>query len=217
VPAATGQAGETRPDEGSECASRLWPLAKKRALKRKTLTFAEAAEALAAVGADVHASTWPMHVWCWVRGMPPLNVVVVPRGKTPERDGGFTATDYDVVHEAIGYSVYTLEQAWHYPWEKVPDPTPEQLAWALAAHARHHADLRTFRFLDLELELRQRDEARGRRRPAPPPHAGWSQVDHAFAEVSARMRRAGLGAADLRPPGKGPYPPPRPVAGNWAD
>src|ERR1041385_5372888 len=85
----------------TELAASLWPIAKKLALKRKTLTFAEAIAAIPALGPDkVHEATWPMHVWCWVRGLPPLNVVVVPKGKTPERDGGFGTSDYDVVHDA---------------------------------------------------------------------------------------------------------------------
>lgn len=201
----------------TELAAALWPLAKARALKRKTLTHAEAAEAVGIAPGEVPAAAWPLHVWCWVRGMPPLNVVVVPKGTKALPDGGFSATDYDVVHEALGRSVYTLEDAWFYPWPKVPDPTPEQLAWALRLHGGHHAELRDFRFLDLELDLRQRDEARGRRRPAPAPHATWTAAEHAHHELVARLRRAGLAATDLRPPGKGPYPPPRPVTGNWAD
>ena len=205
------------PPAEAEVAAKLWPLAKKRAFSRKTLTHAEAAEALGVPAERVPSVAWPLHVWCWVRGLPPLNVVVVPRGKTALPEGGFTATDYDVVHEAMGHTVYTLEHAWHYPWEKVPDPTPEQLAWALAAHAAHHADLWEFRFLDLDMELRLRDEARGRKRPAPGRPAGWASVELAHRDVLARLREAGILERDLRPPGKGPYPPPRPVKGNWAD
>ncbi|HUR26140.1 MAG TPA: hypothetical protein VM327_09035 [Candidatus Thermoplasmatota archaeon] len=200
-----------------EAAAVLWSLAKKRAFSRKTLTHTEAAEALGIPIEQVPTVTWPLHVWCWVRGLPPLNVVVVRRGKTADPEGGFTATDYDVVHEAMGHTVYTLEHAWHYPWEKVPDPTPEQLAWALAAHAAHHADLWEFRFLDLEMELRLRDEARGRKRPAPAKHATWNSVEMAHRDVLARLKAVRILEADLRPPGKGPYPPPRPVKGNWAD
>ena len=181
------------------------------------MTYAEASEALGISAEQVPAVAWPLHVWCWVRGMPPLNIVVVPRGKTALPDGGFPPADYDVVHEAMGHTVYTLEHAWHYPWEKVPDPTPEQLAWALAAHRDHHADLAEFRFLDLELELRLRDEAKGRKRPAPPQHATWKAVEDAHQAVAARLKAAGLAERDLRPPGKGPYPPPRPIIGNWAD
>lgn len=201
----------------TEAAARLWPLLKKRAFGRKTLTYAEAAEALGVPAADVLQAAWPLHVWCWVRGLPPLNVALVPRGKTPLSDGGFPAVDYDVVHAALGHSVSTLEHAWHYPWEKVPDPTPEQLAWALGLHARLRPEAAEFRFLDLELELRQRDEARGRKRPAPEGHAGWAAVEAAHRAVAQRLAEAGVAAADLRPPGKGPYPPPRPVKGNWAD
>jgi hypothetical protein len=203
--------------EAAEQAARLWPLAKARALKRKTLTHAEAATALGIPAEQVPQAAWPLHVWCWVRGMPPLNVVIVPKGTKAQPEGGFAATDFDVVHEALGHTVYTLEHAWHYPWEKVPDPTPEQLADALGAHARHHDVLRRFRFLDLELELRQRDEARGRKRPAPAPHATWTAAENAHRAAEAEAARFGLRAADLRPPGKGPYPPPRPVIGNWAD
>lgn len=200
-----------------DLAARLWPLLKKRAAKRKTLTHAEMAEAFAIPAGRVLDVAWPIHVWCWVRGMPPLNVVVVPRGKTAAPEGGFDATDYDVVHEALGRSVYTLEDAWFYPWAKVPDPTPEQLAWALRLHAAHWQDLRDARFLDLELELRQRDEARGFKRPPPDRHQGWAAVAQAHRDVLARLEAAGVPARDLRPPGKGPYPPPRPVVGNWAD
>lgn len=203
--------------QADELASRLWPLLRKRALKRKTLTYAEASELLGVPLHEWPSLAWPLHVWCWVRGMPPLNVVLVPRGKTPAPEGGFTATDYDVFHEALGRTVYTLEDAWFYPWEKVPDPTPEQLAWAGQAHARHQAVLRDFRFLDLELELRHRDEARGFRRPPPGKHATWKDAEAALAAVAAAVQGAGLRPADLRPPGKGPYPPPRPVTGNWAD
>ena len=201
----------------AEISASLWPLAKARAFKRKALTHAEAAEALGIPVERVQEVAWPIHVWCWVRGLPPLNVVVVKRGKTADPEGGFTATDYDVVHEAMGHTVYTLEHAWHYPWEKVPDPTPEQLAWALDAHAGHHADLWEFRFLDLEMELRLRDEARGRKRPAPGKHATWSSAELAHRDALARLKLAGILEKDLRPPGKGPYPPPRPVKGNWAD
>jgi hypothetical protein len=200
-----------------EQAAVLWPLAKKRALKRKVLTHAEASEALAIAPDAVPQAAWPLHVWCWVRGMPPLNVVVVPRGTKAETDGGFPATDFDVVHEAMGHTVYTLEHVWHYPWEKVPDPAPEQLGWALGLHAAHHAMLRDFRFLDLELELRLRDEAKGRKRPAPGKHATWTEAEHAHRDLVARLKAEGIAAHDLRPPGKGPYPPPRPVKGNWAD
>src|SRR5687768_9726117 len=92
-----------RPDAATaELAASLWPLAKKRALKRKTLTHSETAEALGIPMEQVPAVAWPLHVWCWVRGLPPLNVVVVKRGKTADPEGGFTATDYDVVHEAMG-------------------------------------------------------------------------------------------------------------------
>ena len=201
-----------------EQAAALWPLAKARALKRKTLTHADACSAVPGLAAeDVPKAAWPLHVWCWVRGMPPLNVVIVPKGTKALPEGGFTATDYDVVHEALGRSVYTLEDAWFYPWPKVPDPTPEQLAWALGLHAERHADVAAFRFLDLELELRQRDEARGRKRPAPPGHATWSAVEAALRDIASRLAAVGVRPADLRPPGKGPYPPPRPVTGNWAD
>lgn len=200
-----------------EAAARLWPLAKKRALKRKVLTHAEAADALAIAPDAVPQAAWPLHVWCWVRGMPPLNVVVVPRGTKAESDGGFAATDFDVVHEAMGHTVYTLEHAWHYPWEKVPDPTPEHFAWALGLHAAHHGMLRDFRFLDLEHELRLRDEAKGRKRPAPGRHATWDDAETAHRDLLARLKVEGIAAQDLRPPGKGPYPPPRPVKGNWAD
>lgn len=203
--------------DATELAATLWPLAKKRALKRKTLTHAEAAEALGIPPGQVPAAAWPLHVWCWVRGMPPLNVVVVRRGTTADPEGGFTATDYDVVHEALGLSVYTLEQAWHYPWEKVPDPEPAQLAWALRVHAAHHEVLSRFRLLDLELELRQRDEARGFRRPPPAGQADWRAAEAAHRAATAALAVAGVAIADLRPPGKGPYPPRRPVQGNWAD
>ncbi|MEK6975447.1 MAG: hypothetical protein AABY18_03795 [Candidatus Thermoplasmatota archaeon] len=186
-------------------------------MKRKTLTRAEAAEALKVSIDDVPSFAWPIHVWCWVRGMPPLNVVIVKRGTTADPEGGFTATDYDVVHEAMGHTVYTLEHAWHYPWDKVPDPTPEQLSWALAAHASHHKALWDFRFLDLELELQQRDEARGRKRPAPAKHASWKDAEAEHRRLAADLAAVGLKASDLRPPGKGPYPPPRPIIGNWAD
>lgn len=202
------------PPAEAELAAKLWPLAKKRAFSRKTLPQAEAAEALGIPVEQVPSTVWPLHVWSWVRGLPPLNVVVVQRGKTTAPE---PAPDYDVVHEAMGHTVYTLEHAWHYPWEKVPDPTPEQLAWALAAHASHHGDLWEFRFLDLEMELRLRDEARGRRRPAPGKHATWNSVEMAHRDVLARLKAVGIREADLRPPGKGPYPPPRPVKGNWAD
>lgn len=204
--------------DAAALAATLWPIAKKRALKRKTLTYAEAAEALGVPAERVLDAAWPLHVWCWVRGMPPLNVVVVPRGKTAAPEGGFTATDYDVVHEALGRSVYTLEDAWFYPWEKVPDPTPEQLAWALALHGGHWQALWDFRLLDLESELRHRDEARGFKRPPPGKHASWADAAKAHREAAARLRTAGPDPErDLRPPGKGPYPPPRPVTGNWAD
>lgn len=201
----------------NELASNLWPLVKKRAQKRKTLTRAEASEELGVPVDDVPTVVWPLHVWCWVRGMPPLNVVVVKRGKTADPDGGFTATDYDVFHEALARSVYTLEDAWFYPWEKVPDPTPQQLAWALDVHGHHHDLVRRFRFLDLELELRQRDEARGFKRPAPAGHATWKEAEAAHKGLAASLQAVGVKASDLRPPGKGPYPPPRPVIGNWAD
>lgn len=198
----------------TELAALLWPLAKRRALKRKTLTHAEVAAALALDDGAAGKVAWPLHVWCWVRGMPPLNVAVVKRGKTPDAE---PAADYDVFHEAMGHTVYTLEHAWHYPWEKVPDPTPEQLAWALATHADHHEVLREFRFLDLEMELRLRDEARGRKRPAPGKHPTWRSADEAHGDLVGRLKALGIAAHDLRPPGKGPYPPPRPVKGNWAD
>lgn len=205
------------PSPATERAALLWPLLKKRAAKRKTLTRAEAAETLATTVEGAHAAAWPLHVWCWVRGLPPLNVVLVQRGKTADPEGGFEATDYDVLHEALGHSVYTLEQAWHYPWDKVPDPTPEQLAWALDLHAHHREAVATFRFLDLELELRHRDEARGRRRPAPRGHATWKEAEAAHKDLARRLQELGVAERDLRPPGKGPYPPSRPVVGNWAD
>jgi hypothetical protein len=200
-----------------EHAAALWGLLKKRAQKRKTLTYAEAAEALGIEHGQALGVAWPLHVWCWMRGLPPINVVLVPRGKTAAPEGGFKATDYDVFHEALGRTVYTLEDAWFYPWDKVPDPTPEQLAWALHMHATHWQDLRDVRFLDLELELRQRDEARGFKRPPPGTHATWKDAEGALARLLAELELAGLRPADLRPPGKGPYPPPRPVVGNWAD
>jgi hypothetical protein len=206
-----------QPDAWDLAAASLWREAKKRALKRKTLTQAEAGELLEVPADQVPKAAWPIHVWCWVRGMPPLNVVVVKRGKTADPEGGFTATDFDVFHEAMGHTVYTLEHAWFYPWEKVPDPSPEQLAWALAAHARHHDLLRDARFLDLELELRLRDESRGRKRAVPSGHATWKAVEEAHRAAFAQLKAVGFAPSDLRPPGKGPYPPPRPVKGNWAD
>jgi hypothetical protein len=206
-----------RPNDWDVAGCALWPHAKKRALKRKTLTHAEAAGLLAIPATDVAMAAWPIHVWCWVRGMPPLNVVVVKRGTTADPEGGFTATDYDVFHEAMGHTVYTLEHAWFYPWEKVPDPTPEQLAWAVAVHGQQYADVREFRFLDLELELRLRDEARGRKRPVPAKHGTWKAVEEAHRVLITLFTEVGVAPHDLRPPGKGPYPPPRPVKGNWAD
>jgi hypothetical protein len=202
----------------AEHAASLWPLLRARAARRKTLTHAEASAAVAGLdGESRAAAAWAVHAWCWVRGLPPLNVVLVPRGKTPDAGGGFASSDYDVVHEALGYRVYTLEEAWFYPWAKVPDPTPGQVGWALGVHAGLHALVRDFRRLDLELELRQRDEARGRKRPAPPPHASWRAVEDAHRAALGALAGHGIGAQDLRPPGKGPYPPPRPVIGNWAD
>lgn len=201
----------------AEVAATLWPLLKKRALKRKTLTHAEASEALGIPASDILQTAWPIHVWCWVRGMPPLNVVLTKRGKTPEPEGGFTATDYDVFHDALARSVYALEDAWFYPWEKVPDPTPEQLAWALHLHTLHNPALRAFRFLDLEVELRHRDEARGFRRPAPHGNADWKSAEAAWRSRVDDLAKLGVNERDLRPPGKGPYPPPRPITGNWAD
>lgn len=198
-------------------AATLWGLLKKRAAKRKTLTYAEAAEPLALTPDMALAQAWPIHVWCWLKGMPPLNVLLVPRGKTPLPEGGFTATDYDVVHEAMGNTVYTTEHAWHYPWDKVPDPTPEQLTWALDVYAKHRQLVWDFRFLDLELELRLRDEARGFKRPPPAPHANWKDAEQAHTGLLAQLTKQGLAASDLRPGGKGPYPPPRPLIGNWAD
>lgn len=200
-----------------ESAAKLWPLAKARALKRKVLTHAEASTALGIPPEAVPEAAWPIHVWCWVRGMPPLNVVVVPRGTKAESDGGFRVTDFDVVHEALGHTVYTLEHAWFYPWAKVPDPTPEQLSWALGVHAEHHRAVWEFRFLDLEMELRLRDEAKGRKRPAPAGHATWMEAEQAHKSAIAALVALGIAASDLRPPGKGPYPPPRPIKGNWAD
>lgn len=200
-----------------EAASTLWPLLKKRAQKRKTLTRADAAETLGTTVDVAHAAAWPIHAWCWVRGMPPLNVVLVKRGTTADPEGGFTATDFDVFHEALGRSVYTLEDAWSYPWDKVPDPTPEQLAWAVAAREAHLAALTSFRFLDLELELRHRDEARGFKRPPPGKHPTWKEAEAAHKVQVTGLAAFGLRLADLHPPGKGPYPPPRPVTGNWAD
>lgn len=200
-----------------ESAAQLWPLAKARALKRKTLTHAEAGTALGIPAEAVPEAVWPIHVWCWVRGMPPLNVVVVPRGTKAASDGGFAVTDFDVVHEAMGHTVYTLEHAWFYPWAKVPDPTPEQLAWALGVHAAHHGEVWEFRFLDLEMELRLRDEAKGRKRPAPTGQATWGDAEHAHKSAVAKLAARGIAATELRPPGKGPYPPPRPIQGNWAD
>jgi hypothetical protein len=205
------------PSAEVELAAVLWPAAKKRAFGRKTLTHAEAAELLSIPMEQVPTVTWPLHVWCWVRGLPPLNVVVVKRGRTADPEGGFTATDFDVFHEAMGHTVYTLEHVWHYPWEKVPDPTPNQIAWALSAHAAAQADLRAFRFLDLEMELRLRDEARGRKRPAPAGHATWKDAEQAHHALAVKLKVSGIAETDLRPPGKGPYPPPRPVKGNWAD
>lgn len=210
---------ETAARNGSNCegAATLWPLLRKRAAKRKTLTYAEVAEALAMPQSDALATAWPLHVWCWLRGMPPLNVLLVPRGKTPLPEGGFPTTEFDVFHEALGRSVYTTEDAWFYPWEKVPDPEPDELAWALRIHASHSADVRAFRFLDLEADLRHRDEARGRRRPVPPPHATWNELESARSAALASLEAADLRLRDLRPPGTAPYPPPRPVIGNWAD
>lgn len=211
-------AAATRPaPDRLEAAAKLWPLLKRRAAKRKTLPYAEASEQLGVPVDEWPRGAWPLHAWCWVRGMPPLNVVLVPRGKTQAPEGGFTATDYDVVHEALGRSVYTLEDAWFYPWEKVPDPTPEQLAWALRLHGGHWQDLWDWRFLDLELELRQRDEARGFKRPPPGRHASWADAAKTHGALATRLAMAGVKERDLRPPGKGPYPPPRPVTGNWAD
>jgi hypothetical protein len=201
----------------AEIASSLWPLARARALKRKVLTHAEAAAALGIALGDVPNATWPIHAWCWARGLPPLNVVVVARGTAADRDGGFATPDFDVFRETLGYSVYLLEQAWHYPWQKVPDPTPEQLGWALGVHGRLHALVQEFRFLDLELEARLRDEARGRKRPVPAAHPTWAAAEAAHAHALAALAAQGVQAPDLRPPGKGPYPPPRPVIGNWAD
>lgn len=200
-----------------ELAANLWPLLKKRARKRRTLTHAEASEALGVPASEVLHAAWPIHVWCWVRGMPPLNVVLTKRGKTPDPEGGFTATDYDVFHDALARSVYTLEDAWFYPWEKVPDPTPEHLAWALRIHKDLYPLVRDFRFLDLELELRQRDEARGFKRPAPAGQSDWKAAHKDWQRLAADLAASGVAERDLRPPGKGPYPPPRPVTGNWAD
>ncbi|HUR62624.1 MAG TPA: hypothetical protein VM286_09710 [Candidatus Thermoplasmatota archaeon] len=189
-------------------AARLWNLAAHTAAKGKLLAPADA-EALLA-DPDVHAldrACAALQAWCWVRGMPPLDRAIAhPRTQGDVR----RIADYDVFFEAMARNVHTEKFVLAYPWRKVREPAPRELAWARTILANHAALLRRFRFLDLELELREQDAARGRKRPEPAGHATWPQALAAHAGLVRELAALGIQAADLRPPGAAPYPPPAP-------
>jgi hypothetical protein len=136
--------------------------------------------------------------------LPPLDrVIAFPRTKGHVR----AVADYEVFFEALGFDVHSERLVLGYPWAKVREPTPGELATADVLVRQHGADLRAFRFVDLELDLRERDAARGRRRPVPERFADWSAVKAAHDGALATLAPLGLRPADLRPAGAAPYPP----------
>ena len=204
----------SEPDEWDDAAARLWSKAAQAAAKGKLLAPADAEAILA--HPDVEAlerACLAMQAWCWVRGMPPLDRAIAhPRERGPVRE----VADYDVFFEAMGRNVRTEPFVLSYPWRKVREPSPRELAWARSLMARHTPLLRRFRFLDLEIDLRERDAARGRKRPVPAGHETWTSVETAHRSLAAALRAEGIDVADLRPPGTAPYPPPGPRETSWS-
>jgi hypothetical protein len=202
------------PDEWDQAACRLWPLAADAAAKGKLLAPADAEARIA--HPDIHAldrACAAMQVWCWVRGMPPLDRAVAhPRTQGAVRE----VADYDVFFEALGRTIHNERFVLAYPWRKVREPSPRDLAWARDLVARHHALLREFRFLDLEMDQREQDAARGRKRPAPAGHADWAAATERHRSLVAGLAALGVKVADLRPPGTAPYPPPGPRETSWS-
>jgi hypothetical protein len=195
-------------DEWDHAAARLWGLAAQAAAKGKLLAPADAEAHIA--HRDINAldrACAAMQAWCWVRGMPPLDRAIGhPRVQGPIR----RVADYDAFFEAMGRNVHTERFVLAYPWRKVREPAPRELAWARLLLATQATLIAAFRVLDLELDLRERDAARGRRRPEPTGHASWDAAMAKQRRLLADLQAVGVGAADLRPPGSAPYPPPSP-------
>ncbi|HEX2066586.1 MAG TPA: hypothetical protein VHI93_07220 [Candidatus Thermoplasmatota archaeon] len=208
-----GLPGQAAPSEWDHAAARLWGLAAQSAVKGKLLAPADAEARLAHPDVDaLDQACAAMQAWCWVRGMPPLDRAIAhPRQQGPVR----VVADYDVFFEAMGRSVQTERFVLAYPWQKVREPMPRELAWARSLLATEAALLRGFRFLDLELDLREQDSARGRTRPAPGLHAAWADAAERHRALANELAVAGVALADVRPPGSAPYPPPVPREAAW--
>jgi hypothetical protein len=202
------------PDRCDHAAARLWAPTAQAAAKGRLLAPADAEAVLA--DPDVHAldrACAAMQAWCWVRGMPPLDRAIAhPRQQGPLRE----VADYDVFFEAMGRTIHTERFVLSYPWQKVREPAPRELAWARGLMASHPALVREFRFLDLELDLREQDAARGRKRPAPDKHPDWAAVADRHRALGEALHGLGVAVADLRPPGSAPYPPPGPRETSWS-
>jgi hypothetical protein len=202
------------PDEWDHAATRTWGLAAQAAAKGKLLAPADAEARIA--HPDIHAldrACAAMQAWCWVRGMPPLDRAIAhPRQQGPVRE----VADYDVFFEAMGRSIHTERFVLAYPWQKVREPSPRELAWARGLLVTQQPLLREFRFLDLELDLREQDAARGRKRPMPGGHATWAEAADRHRALADALQAVGIAVADLRPPGTAPYPPPGPRETSWS-
>lgn len=201
------------PNEWDDAACRLWHPAAQAAAKGKLLPPADGEVALKHSDLDaLDKACAALQVWCWVRGMPPLDRIIShPRVQGPLRE----VADYDVFFEAMGQDVHHEKFVLAYPWAKVKEPAPRDVAWARELMRSHQPLLRRFRFLDLELDLLEEDAARGRRRPVPSGQTTWETVKAAQQECLAELRVLGVSLPDVRPPGKAPYPPPPPRETSW--
>ena len=196
------------PNEWDHAACRLWPLVVAAASKGKLVSPAEAERLLSHVDLDaVEKACAALQRWCWLRGLPPLDrVVSYARARDPVRP----VADYEVFFEAMGVDVTTERFVLAYPWRKVMEPSPSDVAAARVWVEGMEPALRAFRFVDLELDLREADAAKGRRRPAPQGFSSWDAAAGRHRDLLGQFDAAGLHLRDLRPPGTASYPPPRP-------
>lgn len=158
--------------------------------------------------AALHDALSLLQVWCWMRGMPPMDQwVALPRTTGAAR----VVADYEVYFQSLGYDVHTSRFVAAYPWTKVREPAPAELSLAWQVHQDHGTEVAAYRFLDLELELLEKDSARGKRRPIPEGFASWDAVRDSRNAQGHALGILGWGPALLRPPGKAPYPPVEPA------
>jgi hypothetical protein len=147
----------------------------------------------------VSNALFPMHLYCWSKGIPPLNEIVV-REDTGLAGTGIPNPIYACYNEVLGFDVTSHEAVWKFPFDRM-GPDENEVRRLASAAFRHGVELSRWRRVDLQIHL-----ARGQTR--------LEEDELAAAEAEAwkvlpiRLKNRAL----LHPPEGLPYPPQKPEA-----